>query len=89
MKSGNDESSNLKIDRTKNLQVNLEKSLRYGSNMFVCFILVKVVATESGVKMETPKSLERIPLSFSVEPNLRDSVPGKLPFPGLIKLVNY
>ena len=45
--------------------------------MFPCFILVKVVATESGVKMETPKSLKRIPLPFSVGPNPRDSVPGK------------
>ena len=89
MKSGNDKSSNLKIDGTKNLQVNLEKNLRYGSNMFPCFILVKVVATESGVKMETPKSLKRIPLPFSVDPNPRDSVPGKLCFLGFIELVTY
>ena len=41
---------------------------------------MKVVATESGVKMKTPKLLKRIPLPFSVDPNPRDSVPGKLCF---------
>ena len=35
---GDEKSSNLKIDWTKNLQVNLEKNLRYGSNMFLCFL---------------------------------------------------
>ena len=87
MKFGNEKSLNLKIDWTKKLQVNLEKNLRYGSNMvFLLFILVKVAATGSGVKMETPKSLKRIPLPFSVDPNPRDSVPGKLCFLRFIKL---
>ena len=48
-----------------------------------------MVATESGVKMETPKSLKRIPLPFSVGPNPRDSVPGKSCFLGFIELVTY
>ena len=70
------------------------KKLRKEPDIYVkyvslLFILVKVVATESGVKMETPKSLKRIPLPFSVDPNPRDSVPGKLCFLGFIKLVNY
>ena len=52
-------------------------------------IYISESATESHVKMETPKSLKRIPLTFSVDPNLRDSVPGKLGFFGFIKLVNY
>ena len=52
-------------------------------------IYISESATESHVKMETPKSLKRIPLTFSVDPNLRDSVPGKLCFFGFIKLVNY
>ena len=52
------------------------------------FIFVKLVATESGVKMETPKSIKRIPLPFSVDPNPRESVPDKLCFLGFIKLVN-
>ena len=50
---------------------------------------MKVDATESGVKVETPKSLKRIPLPFSVDPNPRHSVPGKICFLGFIKLVNY
>ena len=50
---------------------------------------MKVIDTESSVKMEPPKSLKRIPLSFSVEPNPRDSVPGKLCFLSFIKLINY
>ena len=54
--------------------------------VFLLFILVKVAATGSGVKMETPKSLKRIPLPFSVDPNPRDSVPGKLCFLRFIKL---
>ena len=53
------------------------------------FMLVKVVATESGVKMEIPWSLKRIPLLFNVDPNPRDSFPGKLCFLSFIKLVNY
>ena len=35
---------------------------------------MKVVATEIGLKIETPKLLKRIPLLFSVDPNPRDSV---------------
>ena len=46
-------------------------------------------ATENSVKMKTPKSLKRTPLSFSVDPNPRESVPDKLCFLGFIKLVNY
>ena len=86
MKFGHEKSSNLKINWTKNLQVNLPAIwFKYVS---LLFILVKVDATESGVKTETPKSLKRIPLPFSVDPNPRDSVPGKMCFLGFIKLVN-
>ena len=48
-----------------------------------------MVAGESGVKIETSKSLKRMPLPFSVDPNPRDSVPGNLCLLGFIKLVNY
>ena len=46
-------------------------------------------AIENSVKMETPNSLKIIPLSFSVDPNPRDSVPDKSYFLGFMKLVNY
>ena len=52
-------------------------------------ILVNVVPTENSVKIETPKSLKIITLSFSIDPNPRDSVPDKLCFLGFIKLANY
>ena len=33
-----------------------------------------MVVAENGVKMEAPKSLKRIPLPFSVDPNTRHQV---------------
>ena len=36
--------------------------------------------------METPKSLERNPLPFSIDPNPKDSVPGQLRFFGFYQV---
>ena len=47
---------------------------------------MKAVTTKSGVKMETPKSLERNPLPFSIDPNPKDSVPGQLRFFGFYQV---
>ena len=66
-----------KIQIRKLTELNFASQLRKGLEIWIKYvplllILVKVVANESSVKLETPKSLKRIPLSFSVDTNPRD-----------------
>ena len=82
-----------KIQIRKLTELNFASQLRKGLEIWIKYvplllILVKVVANENSVKFETPKSLKRIQLSFSVDTNPRDSVPGKLCFLDFIKLAN-